>query len=200
MIYRGPDFSFESALEGLICGVDEAGRGPCAGPLAVSAVILDPQAIPEGLNDSKRLTEKQRFALEPEIKRHALAWSVVMISAPEIDRMNILAATLLGMTRAVEFLLPAAVHALIDGNMCPKLTIPSTAIVKGDSRSLSIAAASILAKTARDRLMMELDDLYPAYGFKKHKGYQAKSHIEALKLHGPTPEHRLSWATLKNLA
>ena len=194
-----PDYRYEQALGGRVCGVDEAGRGPCAGPLCVAAVILDPDNIPEGLDDSKALSEKQRFALEPRIKSAALAWSVITLSAREVDDLNIFAATMLGMQRAVAALSPAAAHALIDGNKAPKLAIPATAIVKGDSKSLSIAAASILAKTARDRIMIEMDAVYPAYGFKKHKGYQAAAHLQALKIHGPSPIHRLSWATIRTL-
>jgi len=194
-----PDFSFEHSLIGHVCGVDEAGRGPCAGPLCVAAVILDRDNLPDGIGDSKKLTEKQRFALEPLIKQSALAWSVVEISPADIDRMNIFAATMSGMARAVETLSLTAAHALIDGNKCPPLSIPAQAIVKGDDKSLSIAAASILAKTARDRIMIDMDSLYPAYGFKKHKGYQAAAHIDALRRHGPSPIHRLTWATLRNL-
>ena len=199
-----PDYKFEQSLIEArsalrVCGVDEAGRGPCAGPVAVAAVILDPSRIPEGIADSKTLSESKRFQLEPLIKSTAIAWQVVMVSAAEIDRMNILSATLWGMTQAVEGLVPTADHALIDGNCTPKLEIPAHCLIKGDSRSLSIAAASILAKTARDRYMIELDRHYPAYGFAAHKGYQAKNHIDALKSHGPCPEHRLSWASLKNL-
>jgi len=194
------DFSHELNLGGLVCGVDEAGRGPCAGPLCVSAVILDAARMPEGIDDSKALTEGRRFRLEPEIKAAAIAWSVITITPEEIDALNILGATMAGMVRAVEALAPAAHHALIDGNRCPKLPIPSTALVGGDARSFSIAAASILAKTARDRIMIELDEVYPVYGFKKHKGYQAAMHLDALKLHGPSPVHRRSWATIKELA
>lgn len=193
------DFSHEANFSGLVCGVDEAGRGPCAGPLCVAAVILDPSRLPVGIDDSKALTEARRFALEPEIKAAAIAWSVVTVTVEEIDRMNILAATMAGMARAVEALTPAAQHALIDGNRCPKLAIPSTALVGGDARSLSIAAASILAKTARDRVMIELDAVYPVYGFKKHKGYQAEAHLDALRLHGPSPVHRRNWSTIRDL-
>jgi ribonuclease HII len=191
------DFTHELTLGGLVCGVDEAGRGPCAGPLCVAAVILDPARLPGGIDDSKALTEARRFALEPEIKAAALAWSVITVTIEEIDTLNILGATLHGMARAVEALVPAAGHALIDGNRCPKLAIPSTALVGGDARSLSIAAASILAKTARDRIMIEFDAIYPVYGFKKHKGYQAEAHLDALRRHGPSPIHRRSWATIK---
>jgi len=193
------DLSHEIRIGGLVCGVDEAGRGPCAGPLCVSAVILDPARLPEGIDDSKALTESQRFALEPEIKAAAIAWSVVTVTVEEIDAMNILQATMAGMARAVAELMPAAHHALIDGNRCPKLDIPSTALIGGDALSLSIAAASILAKTARDRVMIDLHDVYPVYGFKKHKGYQAAAHLEALRQHGPSPVHRKSWATIREL-
>ena len=192
------DFSHEMRIGGLVCGVDEAGRGPCAGPLCVSAVILDGARRPEGIDDSKALTEAQRFALEPQIKA-AVAWSVVTVTVEEIDTMNILAATMAGMARAVAELLPAAHHALIDGNRCPKLAIPSTPLIGGDALSFSIAAASILAKTARDRIMIELHDVYPVYGFKKHKGYQAAAHLDALRQHGPSPVHRKSWATIRDL-
>ena len=194
------DFSHELSLGGLVCGVDEAGRGPCAGPLCVSAVILDAARIPDGIDDSKALTEATRFKLEPQIKAAAVAWSVITITPEEIDALNILTAAMAGMARAVEALSPAAHHALIDGNRCPKIAVPSTALIGGDALSLSIAAASILAKTARDRIMIELDAVYPVYGFKKHKGYQAATHLEALRLHGPSPIHRRSWATIKELA
>lgn len=194
-----PDLHFESLHQGLVCGVDEAGRGPCAGPLCVAAVILNPQDIPSGIRDSKTLSEAARIQLEPLIKSKALAYCVVDIEAPEIDELNILQATLKGMRQAVQGLSPQATHGLIDGNRDPRLEIPSTLLIKGDSRSLSIAAASILAKTRRDRLMIELDAQYPQYGFKDHKGYQAPKHIEALRQFGPSPQHRLSWATVKNL-
>lgn len=194
------DLSHEIRIGGLVCGVDEAGRGPCAGPLCVSAVILDPRRLPEGIDDSKALTEAQRFALEPEIKAAAIAWSVVTVTVEDIDAMNILQATMAGMARAVAELMPAADHALIDGNRCPKLDVPSTALIGGDALSLSIAAASILAKTARDRIMIDLHDVYPVYGFKKHKGYQAATHLDALRLHGPSPVHRKSWSTIRDLA
>ena len=194
------DLAYERALTGRVCGVDEAGRGPCAGPLCVAAVILDPANLPEGIDDSKALTEARRFALEPQIKATAVAWSVITITVEEIDTLNILGATMAGMARAVEALDPFAHHALIDGNRCPGLAIPATAVIKGDSLSLSIAAASILAKTARDRIMIEMDAIYPVYGFRKHKGYQAEVHLEALRRHGPSPIHRLSWATIRELS
>ena len=197
------DFSHELRVAAgsgnLVCGVDEAGRGPCAGPVCVAAVILRPDRVPEGINDSKALSEARRFALETEIKAAAVAWSVITVPVEEIDTLNILHATMAGMSRAVEALVPAAHHALIDGNRCPPLRISSTAVIGGDALSLSIAAASILAKTARDRIMIELDAVYPMYGFKKHKGYQAGAHLEALRQHGPSPVHRKSWATIRDL-
>lgn len=192
-----PDYSHEARYLGPVCGVDEAGRGPCAGPLSVAAVILDPADIPEGLNDSKALSEAARFRLEPEIKARARAWAVVMLSPEEIDQLNILEATMVGMARAVAALDVTPVAALIDGNRAPKLTMPAWPLVKGDSRSLSIAAASILAKTARDRVMIEADATWPHYGFAKHKGYQAKAHLDALARHGPCPLHRRSWKTVQ---
>lgn len=194
------DLFHESLLSGRVCGVDEAGRGPCAGPLCVAAVILDPNHIPDGIDDSKALREARRFELEPQIKAAAVAWSVVTMAVEEIDCLNILAATMQGMARAVAGLDPPADYALIDGNRCPNLSIPATALVGGDALSLSIAAASILAKTARDRIMIELDAVYPQYGFKKHKGYQAASHLQALRQHGPSPVHRTSWATIRQLS
>ncbi len=193
------DLSLEATLIGHVCGVDEAGRGPCAGPLCVAAVILDAKRVPEGVTDSKALSEAQRFKLEPQIKAAAIAWSVITVTIEEIEALNILGATMDGMRRAVEALTPAAHHALIDGNRCPKLSIPAKAVIGGDALSASIAAASILAKTERDRVMIAMDALYPVYGFARHKGYQAKDHLEALRRHGPSPIHRPSWATIRDL-
>lgn len=184
---------------GHVCGVDEAGRGPWAGPVSAAAVILNPDDLPPGIDDSKALTEKRRAALEPEIKTRALAWGVGFASVEEIDELNILHATGLAMRRAVEALAHAPVHALVDGNYRFKLPCAVTPVVKGDSRSLSIAAASILAKTARDRLMIEMDTTYPGYGFASHKGYNAPIHQQALKTLGPCPAHRRSWAPIKAL-
>lgn len=203
----GPDFSLETALAaragGLVCGVDEAGRGPWAGPVSAGAVILDPADIPAGLNDSKALSERKRDALEPEIKARALAWGVGFASVEEIETLNIIGATGLAMRRAVEALADrmgaAPTAALVDGNYAFPLPCPVETAVKGDSRSLSIAAASILAKTARDRLMVELDGQYPGYGFARHKGYAAPAHIEALERLGPSPAHRPSWAPIRAL-
>ncbi len=184
---------------GHVCGVDEAGRGPWAGPVSAAAVILNPDDLPPGIDDSKALTEKRRTALEVEIKSRAVAWAVGFASVEEIDDLNILHATGLAMRRAVEALAHPPVHALVDGNYRFKLPCAVTPVVKGDSRSLSIAAASILAKTARDRLMIEMDATYPGYGFASHKGYNAPAHQKALQTLGPCPEHRRSWAPIKAL-
>lgn len=184
---------------GHVCGVDEAGRGPWAGPVSAAAVILNPDDLPPGIDDSKALTEKRRAALEPLIKARALAWGVGFASVEEIDELNILHATGLAMRRAVEALAHPPVHALVDGNYRFKLPCAVTPVVKGDSRSLSIAAASILAKTARDRLMIEMDETYPGYGFASHKGYNAPIHQKALQTLGPCPEHRRSWTPIKAL-
>lgn len=194
-----PDLSLEAAFIGPVCGVDEAGRGPWAGPVAAAAVILNPDDLPPGINDSKALTEKRRFALEPEIKARALAWGVGFASVEEIDEINILRATGLAMRRAVEALQTAPAHALVDGNYRFDLPCAVTPVVKGDARSLSIAAASILAKTARDRLMIELDAQYPDYGFARHKGYNAPVHMAALRRLGPCPAHRRTWAPIRAL-
>jgi ribonuclease HII len=188
-----------AAWNGHVCGVDEAGRGPWAGPVSAAAVILNPDDLPPGIDDSKALTEKRRAALEPEIKARALAWGVGFASVEEIDELNILHATGLAMRRAVEALAHPPVHALVDGNYRFKLPCAVTPVVGGDALSLSIAAASILAKTARDRLMIEMDAVYPGYGFASHKGYNAPIHQHALKTLGPCPAHRRSWAPIKAL-
>ena len=184
---------------GPVCGVDEAGRGPWAGPVSAGAVILNPDDLPAGIDDSKALTHARREALEIEIKANALAWGVGFASVEEIDRLNILQATGLAMCRAVEALSVQPVAALVDGNYRFELPCPIQTVVKGDSLSLSIAAASILAKTARDRLMVELDAEYPRYGFAGHKGYNAPMHSAALKALGPCPAHRRSWAPIRAL-
>ena len=184
---------------GHVCGVDEAGRGPWAGPVSAAAVILNSDDLPPGIDDSKALTEKRRAALEPEIKARALAWGVGFASVEEIDELNILHATGLAMRRAVEALAHPPVHALVDGNYRFKLPCAVTPVVGGDALSLSIAAASILAKTARDRLMIEMDAVYPGYGFASHKGYNTPIHQTALKTLGPCPAHRRSWAPIKAL-
>ncbi len=193
----GPDLSFEAACPGPVCGVDEAGRGPWAGPVSAGAVILDPNNLPEGLNDSKKLTHAQRDRLEVEIKARALAWGVGFASVEEIDALNILKATALAMRRAMEALAVPAVFALVDGNYAFPLPCPVKTVVKGDSLSCSIAAASILAKVARDRLMVEMDAAYPGYGFAAHKGYHAPAHVAALRRLGPCAIHRTSWAPIR---
>lgn len=181
-----------------VAGVDEAGRGPLAGPVAVAAVILDPARPIAGLGDSKALSEAKREALEPLIRERALAWHVELVSAAEIDRLNILRATLEGMARAVRALRPTAEHALIDGNRLPPgLPCPAEALVKGDAREPAIMAASILAKVARDHLMRELDLRHPGYGFALHKGYPTPEHLENLRRLGPCDEHRRSFAPVR---
>ena len=194
----GPDMMLELACgQGPVCGVDEAGRGPWAGPVSAAAVILDPDRVPKGLNDSKKLTAKARAALEEEIKAVAIAWCVDMASIEEIAELNILHATGRAMCRAIEGLSVTPVIALVDGNYAFKLPCPIKTVVKGDSLSCSIAAASILAKEARDRLMIEMDAIYPGYGFAGHKGYHAPIHVEGLRRLGPSPIHRLGWAPVK---
>ena len=177
----------------LICGVDEAGRGPLAGAVFAAAVILPEGAIIEGLNDSKKLTEKKREALFTEITEKAIAYAITQASVEEIEELNILQAAMLAMKRAVEALHIKPDYALIDGDKTPSLEIPSEAVIKGDATSASIAAASILAKVARDRDMLELAKLYPQYNFDKHKGYGTKLHYEALKEHGISEIHRKSF-------
>jgi ribonuclease HII len=183
--------------QGPVCGVDEAGRGPWAGPVSAAAVILDPDRVPKGLNDSKKLSAKARAALEEEIKAVAIAWCVDMASIDEIAQYNILHATGRAMCRAIEGLSVTPAIALVDGNYRFPLPCPIKTVVKGDSLSCSIAAASILAKEARDRLMIEMDAVYPGYGFASHKGYHARIHVEGLVKLGPSPIHRLGWAPVK---
>ena len=194
-----PDFQLEMACPGPVCGVDEAGRGPWAGPVSAAAVILDPASAPVGLDDSKKLSHLKREALESEIKARAVAWCVGWASVEEIGRLNILQATGLAMRRAVEGLAVTPAFALVDGNYRFPLPCEIRTVVKGDSLSASIAAASILAKTARDRLMVEMDEAYPGYGFAAHKGYHAPVHVEALKALGPSPIHRRGWAPIRDL-
>lgn len=177
-----------------VCGIDEAGRGPLAGPVVAAAVILDPARPISGLNDSKKLSEKKRNALAGEIRQHAIAWAVAEASVEEIDRLNILQATLLAMQRAVEGLTVRPERALVDGNKCPRLPMPVEAIVKGDGLVASIAAASILAKTTRDAQMRRLHEQYPQYGFDGHMGYPTAKHVAALLAHGASPVHRRSFA------
>jgi ribonuclease HII len=179
--------------------VDEAGRGPWAGPVSAAAVILDPARTPAGLDDSKKLGERRREALEVEIKASALAWGVGFASVGEIAELNILQATGLAMRRAVEALAVAPAFILVDGCYRFDLPAPVRPVVRGDSLSASIAAASILAKTARDRVMVELDKAWPEYGFAAHKGYHAPVHVEALQRLGPCPAHRMSWAPIRAL-
>ncbi len=182
----------------LIAGVDEAGRGPLAGPVVVAAVILDPLRPIAGLDDSKKLSERKRDALYPLIVERALAWRIEFVEAEEIDRINILQATLTGMRRALRGLSPAPTHALIDGNRLPDgLPCPATAIVGGDASEACISAASILAKVTRDARLRALHAQYPHYGFDKHKGYPSQLHLAALREHGPCPQHRRSYAPVR---
>ncbi len=183
----------------LICGVDEAGRGPLAGPVFAAAVILDPAKPISGLRDSKKLTEARRDVLAIQIKSDALAWSIAQCSETEIDSLNILQATMLAMRRAVEGLKVVPTLALIDGNRCPVMLIRSEAIVKGDDKVPAISAASILAKTARDAALLVLHEQYPDYAFDQHKGYPTALHLERLRLHGVSPVHRKSYAPVRDL-
>lgn len=187
----------EAAQKGYsaVCGIDEAGRGPLAGPVFAAAVILPAEVEIPGLNDSKKLTAKKREALFPLIQEKAVSWSVAFATESEIDEINILQATYLAMRRACEGLSIPADYALVDGNRMPPLSVPGETIVKGDSLSASIAAASVLAKVSRDRLMLELDSLYPEYQFAKHKGYGTALHVELLRKYGPCPIHRRSFLT-----
>ena len=193
----GPDMLLERACAGPVCGVDEAGRGPWAGPVCAAAVILNPRKIPKGVNDSKKLSAKAREALELEIKDRAVAFGVGFASVAEIAELNILHATGLAMCRAIEALDVKPAFALVDGNYAFKLPCDVKTVIGGDGVSASIAAASILAKVARDKLMAELDGLYPGYGFASHKGYRAPIHGRALLELGPCPEHRLGWGPVK---
>ena len=176
-----------------ICGVDEAGRGPLAGPVCAAAVILPKGEIIEGVNDSKKLTEKKREALYDVIKEKAVAYSIAFASVEEIEEMNILNATMLAMKRAVDGLDIPADYAMIDGNKIPNLKIPAEYVIKGDANSMSIAAASILAKVTRDRLCADYEKEYPQYGFAKHKGYGTKLHREMILKYGPCKIHRMSF-------
>jgi ribonuclease HII len=182
---------------GLVCGVDEAGRGPWAGPVSAGAVILNPRKVPKGLDDSKKLSAKARETLEVEIKAKAMAWGVGFASVQEIASLNILHATGLAMRRAVEALAVQPDFALVDGNYSFKLPCEVKTVVGGDGKSKSIAAASILAKVARDRLMIEMDARYPGYGFASHKGYRAPLHAEGLLALGPCEIHRMTWGPVK---
>ena len=183
LIGDGKDYQY-------ICGVDEAGRGPLCGPVAAAAVIMPKGSCIEGVNDSKKLTEKKREALYEEIIKEAIAYHVCLIDNCEIDEINILNATLKAMENAINGLSQKADFALIDGNRNKGITTPNKTVVKGDAKSYSIACASILAKVTRDRLMVEYDKIYPEYGFTKHKGYGTKAHYEAIQQYGITPIHR----------
>ena len=183
---------YDSGIE-LICGVDEAGRGPLAGPVCAAAVILPRGLVIEGLNDSKKLSEKKRDALFDVIKESAVSYGIAFASVEEIESMNILSATMLAMNRAISQLSPKPQLALIDGNRNKEIEIESQCVVKGDSRCADIAAASILAKVTRDRYMLQMADKYPEYHFEKHKGYGTKLHYEALREYGPSEIHRMSF-------
>ena len=185
------DFDNQFAFHGIICGVDEAGAGPLAGPVCAAAVIMPRDIIIEGINDSKKLTEKKREELYPRILEACTAYNIAFVGSHEIDKINILQARLKAMRLAVSGL--EANFALVDGNRCPALEIPSELVPKGDSRSYNIACASILAKVARDAAMKLYHEKYPQYGFDRHKGYGTKAHFEAIKKHGLCPIHRRSF-------
>ncbi|MEI6574096.1 MAG: ribonuclease HII [Alphaproteobacteria bacterium] len=196
-----PDYSREALYQarglGPVAGVDEAGRGPLAGPVVVAACILDPDAIPEGLNDSKKLTSARRTILFDRIRATSQS-AIVIISARVIDETNIRAATLKGMVEAVHALPVKPGAVLVDGRDWPNMPCVGEAVIKGDALSLSIAAASILAKVTRDRLMHQANTFWPGYGFDHHAGYGTATHLEAIAKHGPTPIHRMSFAPLKS--
>ena len=195
----GPDFSYEQALGGIVAGVDEVGRGPLAGPVTAAAVILDPGAIPEGLNDSKKVPQAKREALFDALHQVAQV-SIGWADIDEIDALNIRGASLLAMRRAVEGLPHAPSHALIDGNAVPPdMPCPATTLIKGDARSLSIAAASIVAKVARDRVMVALAQQHPGYGWERNAGYGTAEHLAALRDLGVTPAHRRSFKPVHNI-
>ena len=189
-----PDYSIEQELHErgykYVCGIDEAGRGPLCGPVFAAACILPDGLYIEGLNDSKKLTEKKREKLFDIIKEEAIAYCIASASVEEIDELNILEADLLAMRRAIDGLAVKADFAIIDGNIARDFQIPAAPVVKGDATSMSIAAASVLAKVARDRICIDLDREYPEYGIAKHKGYGTKAHMDALREHGPSPIHR----------
>ena len=192
-----PDMLLERACPAPVCGVDEAGRGPWAGPVCAGAVILRARGVPKGVDDSKKLSHRKREALEVEIKQRAVAWGVGLASVGEIASLNILQATGLAMRRAIEAMSLAPTFALVDGNYRFDLPCPVQTVVGGDAISASIAAASILAKTARDRLMLEMDAAYPGYGFAAHKGYGVPVHARALVELGPCEIHRMAWAPVR---
>ena len=193
-----PDFTHETRLRErgytAVCGVDEAGRGPLAGPVYAAAVILPPGCEIEGLNDSKKSSEKKREALFDVIREKAVSYAVASASVEEIEEFNILQATFLAMNRAVAALDPPADFVLVDGNRAPGgLTLPCETLIGGDAKSCSVAAASILAKVSRDRTIREMDAVYPQYGFARHKGYGTREHMDAIRAYGPCPIHRLSF-------
>lgn len=195
----GGDDLFAALVHEHLAGVDEAGRGPLAGPVCAAAVILDPARPIAGLRDSKQLSAAQRERLADEIRSHSRAWAVAWASVEEIDAINILQASMLAMQRAVEGLAIVPGHVKVDGNRCPQLRVPVEAVVGGDDLVAEISAASILAKTARDALMHELDARYPQYGFAQHMGYGTALHLERLRLHGPCDVHRRSFAPVRAL-
>lgn len=199
MTKKSASLSLFNYADEVICGVDEAGRGPLAGAVFAAAVILDPSRPIDGLRDSKKLTEARRETLAAQIKADALAWSIAYCSEAEIDEINILQASLLAMRRAIEGLKVKPTLALVDGNRCPVMPLRSEAIVKGDDKIPAISAASILAKTARDASMLALHQQYPDYAFDQHKGYPTALHLDRLRLHGVTPVHRKSFGPVRIL-
>lgn len=196
------EYTYEKALmkQGykMICGVDEAGRGPLAGPVVAAACILPVDCVIEGLNDSKKLSEKKREALFDEIIEKAIAYSIASASNEEIDELNILNATMVAMARAIMGLQVPADYAMVDGNCVRNFPVPAMTVIKGDAKSPSIAAASILAKVTRDRICMEMDALYPEYNFAKHKGYPTKLHRDLVMEFGPCPLHRRTFLKFMN--
>jgi ribonuclease HII len=194
-----PSLPLFSHADEIICGVDEAGRGPLAGPVFAAAVILDPARPIRGLRDSKKLTEARREELAIKIKQRAISWAIAQASEEEIDTLNILQASMLAMRRAVEALHVLPTLALIDGNRCPVMQVRSEAIIQGDDKVKAISAASILAKTARDHALGQLHQIYPQYGFDQHKGYPTAMHLERLTIHGVSPVHRKSYAPVRAL-
>lgn len=184
----------------LIAGVDEAGRGPLAGPVVVSAVVLDPAKRILGLRDSKQISAAKRQKLAQKIKEKALAWSIIYVNAATVDQLNILQATMTGMTQAVGQLGMEPQEVMVDGNRLPNLNLPAQAVIGGDSKIKAISAASILAKTARDSYMEKLDPRFPEYGFARHKGYPTPDHLKTLQKIGPTPEHRRSFAPVQQVS
>lgn len=193
-----PDLSLESALGGCVAGVDEAGRGPWAGPVVAAAVILDERCIPSGIHDSKKLTAAARESLYTHLMAQARV-GIGQASVEEIDSLNILRATLLAMQRAVAMLNPAPTHVLVDGNRAPLLPMTTHTVVGGDRRSLSVGAASIIAKVTRDRIMQSLAETYPGYGWERNAGYGTSLHQQGLAQHGITPHHRRSFAPIRAL-